>query len=426
MAAMSATETMTRPAEPDDRQATVRHQQFVTRLAQTGRLSAPGLLAAFRAVPRHRFLPDLPLNEVYQDRAIATKHCDGLLVSSSSQPTMMALMLAQLDVRPGQRVLEIGAGTGYNAALLAELVGQHGQVTTVEYDADLATAARDRLHHLGYDNIEVVAADGIHGYEAAAPFDRILLSVAADDLAPAWREQLQPQGWLVLPLILTAGLQLSVAFQGQGNVWRSRSLIPCSFMSLRGAAVGAIAAPAITAAPGCKLRTSQCLPLDTATLMAWLAAPEHCEPLGLWVTRTELVSGLRLWLALGDRRFGELLAEPGAAEPVLPPTLGAWGRSYGLVDHGGLAMLVRQALPSVPADAEAAAELVVVGVGPERAIATALADQVRAWHHSGRPTVSDWHVRAYPAPDACPSDPDTLVLARPWTHLCLSHSTSSV
>src|SRR5687767_10549210 len=95
--------------------------QLVTTLRERGLLRTPAIERAFGVVPRELFLPGVPLERVYQDDAIVTETEDGVGVSSSSQPAIMALMLAQLDVQPGLRVLEIGAGTGYNAALLREL-----------------------------------------------------------------------------------------------------------------------------------------------------------------------------------------------------------------------------------------------------------------------------------------------------------------
>src|SRR5215204_4057723 len=122
----------------------------------------------------------------------------GRPISSSSQPAIMAVMLDQLDVRPGQRVLEIGTGTGYNAALLAELVGGSGAVTTVDIDADLVEQAGRNLDAAGVGGVDVVRGDGSAGgvdvvrgdgsagWPDAAPYDRIILTAAARDLAPAW------------------------------------------------------------------------------------------------------------------------------------------------------------------------------------------------------------------------------------------------
>ena len=111
--------------------------------------------AAFRAVSRHLFLPDVGISDVYTDRAFPTKHAGGKPISSSSQPAIMAIMLEQLALEPRQRVLEIGAGTGYNAALIARIVGQGGHVVTIDIDEDLVMLARKHLAAAGFDRVDV-------------------------------------------------------------------------------------------------------------------------------------------------------------------------------------------------------------------------------------------------------------------------------
>ena len=115
--------------------------RLVDGMRDSGRLCSAAVEEAFRAVPRHLFLPGVPLARAYADEAVATQAVDGVTTSSASQPSMMAIMLAQLDLRPGHRVLEIGAGTGYNAALMARLVGPQGHVVSVDIDADLVDGA---------------------------------------------------------------------------------------------------------------------------------------------------------------------------------------------------------------------------------------------------------------------------------------------
>src|SRR5262245_20506986 len=112
---------------------------------------------------------------------------NGEVVSSSSQPEIMAIMLEQLDVRPGHRVLEIGAGTGYNAALLAHLVGGTGRVTAVDIDGDIVAAARVHLAAAGISGGQLVCADGWACVPEDGPYDRIVLTVGAHDISPAWR-----------------------------------------------------------------------------------------------------------------------------------------------------------------------------------------------------------------------------------------------
>jgi protein-L-isoaspartate(D-aspartate) O-methyltransferase len=216
-----------------DAALTTLQHNLVEGMKQNGALHDQQVEAAFRVVPRHLFLPHLPPEQAYRDQAIATKKIAGEWVSSSSQPAMMALMLQQLDLKPGQHILEIGAGTGYNAALMAALVGPTGRVTTVDIDDDIVAAARANLASAGYHNVEVVLGDGALGYEQNGPYDRVILTVGADDILPAWVEQLKPEGVLVLPLAIY-GLQKSVAFVHQGDHLASVSLFDCGFMRLRG------------------------------------------------------------------------------------------------------------------------------------------------------------------------------------------------
>ncbi len=134
--------------------------QMVDELVHTGSISAPHIEAAFRSTPRHLFLPDVEPELVYRDDAIAIKHGeDGLPISSSSQPAMMATMLEQLALSGGESVLEIGTGSGYNAALLGAIVGTSGRVRTLDID-DLVARAQQHLRSAGVTNVHAVAADG--------------------------------------------------------------------------------------------------------------------------------------------------------------------------------------------------------------------------------------------------------------------------
>src|SRR5580698_8697828 len=169
-------------------------------LAAKAQARDPRVAKALLEVPRHLFLPGVPLDEVYADEAIVTKRDEGgKPVSSSSQPALMAHMLDQLDLKPGHRVLEIGAGTGYNAALIAHVVGPDGLVVTVDLDEDLTEAAREHLAAAGYPKVVVHTGDGADGYQEQAPYDRIIATVALSDLPPAWLRQAGPGALIVLP-----------------------------------------------------------------------------------------------------------------------------------------------------------------------------------------------------------------------------------
>ncbi len=202
-----------------------------------GVLSSAGVEAAFLAVARERFLPealaDEGLKAVYRDDAIVTKRTgQGLPLSSSSQPSLMAKMLELLDVAPANRVLEIGAGTGYNAALLAHLTGPSGRVTSVDIDPDLARRARRSLRDAG-TRPTIVAGDGREGHPPNAPYDRIIATAGADQIPRAWLQQLNEGGRLVLPLRLDperGAIQLIPVLERRGNQLRSVGLTWGGFM----------------------------------------------------------------------------------------------------------------------------------------------------------------------------------------------------
>jgi protein-L-isoaspartate(D-aspartate) O-methyltransferase len=211
------------------------HQTMMSKLRDKGIFHSSDVEAAFAATPRHLFLPDTSLDVVYSDRAIGLKSdSGGLLISSSSQPTMMAIMLAQLQLKSGDNVLEIGTATGYNAAIMAHLVGDDGRVTSVEIEGDLARQAQRNLQTAQVSGVTVVHGDGAQGYAPRASYDHILATVGIWDVPPAWLNQLKPRGTLVAPLILN-GIQVSASFRAQPDgTYLSHDNRPCSFVYMRG------------------------------------------------------------------------------------------------------------------------------------------------------------------------------------------------
>ncbi len=206
---------------------------LIDQLRLNDALHDPEVERAMRIVPRHLFLPDFPPRDAYADVAVPTRWEGNLAVSSASQPAMVAIMLEQLAVARGMRVLEIGAGTGYNAALLAELVGPTGRVTTLDIDLDIVEDAVQHLTSAGYTHVDAIATDGAAGWPRGAPYDRIILTVGTSDITPAWFAQLADGGIIVLPLWL-GGAEASIAFRKRGDVLESESLALCGFMRMRG------------------------------------------------------------------------------------------------------------------------------------------------------------------------------------------------
>lgn len=215
--------------------------KMIASMRKEGALATPGVETAFSIVPRHLFLPNLPLEEVYTDKAIGIQHDEqGLLTSSSSQPTMMAIMLNQLRLKSGDNVLEIGTATGYNAAIMKHIVGDNGHVTTIEIDGDLAKQAKNNLQRSQIDGVNVVHADGALGYSPRAAYDRIVSTVGVWDIPNTWLNQLKPKGSLVVPVVLD-GIQVSATFFPQADgTFLSVDNRPCAFVYLRGQYAGPI------------------------------------------------------------------------------------------------------------------------------------------------------------------------------------------
>ncbi|HVF12402.1 MAG TPA: methyltransferase domain-containing protein [Actinomycetota bacterium] len=159
----------------------------------------------------------------------------GVPISSSSQPSIMATMLDELRLAPGLNVLEVGAGTGYNAALISKIVGPKGRVTTVDLDPDIVKRAKGALSRNG-TTAKVVLGDGREGWLERSPFDRIIVTASSFGVPRAWIEQLSEGGLLTLPMRLSDRVfwpQVVVTFVREGDQLRSVSAVPGGFMALR-------------------------------------------------------------------------------------------------------------------------------------------------------------------------------------------------
>lgn len=168
-----------------------RHHMVKTTIKERG-ISDPRVLAAMQAVPRHRFVPDNLLTAAYADQPLPIG--EGQTIS---QPYVVALMTEILGLTRNQRVLEIGTGSGYQAAVLAEVVSP---VYTIEIKKKLYDRASKTLKLLGYDNVNIRHSDGYFGWPEAAPFDAIMITAAIDHIPPPLLKQLKDGGRLTLPL----------------------------------------------------------------------------------------------------------------------------------------------------------------------------------------------------------------------------------
>jgi protein-L-isoaspartate(D-aspartate) O-methyltransferase len=183
------------------------------------------VLQAMFEVPRHEFVPMGAIAAAYDDRPLAIGQSETI-----SQPYIVAAMTEAARVEPGARALEIGTGSGYQAAILAHL---GAKVYTMERNFDLAEVARARLARLGYTTVEVIWGDGSEGYPAAAPYDIILVTAAAPQVPKTLKDQLADGGRLIIPVGDLQHQDLHLVVR-QGNEFSTQLLDPCLFVPLIG------------------------------------------------------------------------------------------------------------------------------------------------------------------------------------------------
>jgi protein-L-isoaspartate(D-aspartate) O-methyltransferase len=401
------------------------HRALVDALVRRGAITDSRVEAAFRAVPRHLFLPGAPLEEVYRDQAIPTKTIDGEAVSSSSQPEIMATMLEQLGLEPGLRVLEIGAGTGYNAALMAHVVGETGTLITMDIDDDIVDGARVHLDAAGLSRVRVVLGDGGLGYPADAPYDRIILTVGAWDVAPAWWAQLRPGGRLVLPLTV-GGSQKTVAFVRAGDHLVSASIKDCVFMRLRGAFAGPPTRVALGDTPDLHLYVRDPARIDPVAAYALFTGPPVDVPTGIHVIGHEVYGGLILWIALREPGFCWLEALGPTADmqpvPLLFALPGKFRSAAGVFDGASAGLCMRPPGDSVPASAEPeprSFELHIRSFGEDGDSGWRLLLHAQAWDGAGRPGAAGLRIRALPIDVGYTPTAQEQVVEKRWTRLVL-------
>ncbi|RZL90488.1 MAG: protein-L-isoaspartate(D-aspartate) O-methyltransferase [Variovorax sp.] len=178
-------------------------------------------------VPRHEFVPADQLVFAYQNRPLPIGHGQTI-----SQPYIVALMTDLARAEPGHKVLEVGTGSGYQAAVMAQLAGA---VYTIEIVEPLGLAATQRLQRLGYGNIEVRLGDGYHGWEEHAPFDAILVTAAASHVPPPLIRQLKPGGRMVIPVGAAFMVQqLMLVEKNSDGTVSTRQILPVAFVPLTG------------------------------------------------------------------------------------------------------------------------------------------------------------------------------------------------
>jgi protein-L-isoaspartate(D-aspartate) O-methyltransferase len=403
--------TMTASLSNEDRAGQLR-DALADHIKSFGTFQTPQVEAAFRTVPRHLFLPSASLDDAYSRNAVVTRRApDGTSLSSASSPKLVATMLEQLAVEPGQRVLEIGAATGFNAALLAELTAPGGIVVTIEIDADLAEQAAANLHRAGYPDVQVISGDGALGYEGGALYDRIIVTAEATDITDSWWGQLANDGRIVAPVRLHgSGLTRSLALRRTGpGTMTADSAQVCGFVPMRGASEEAGQRIRLHADAVLKVDAAD-LP-DSAALARVLDGPSAVRWTGIRVRHDDPAEHLDLWLATmlsrdTDAAFGRLSVTPQAREQGIADPAMRWA-GVGLYQGGTLAWITARPLD------ETTNELGIDVRGPDGAkLAETTLSLLAEWDRfrPAQPVITATRVHAQP-----PAPQDALRVACPAT-----------
>lgn len=187
----------------------------------------PRVMKAIATVPRHEFVPPEEESSAYENRPLPIGNGQTI-----SQPYIVAIMTDMLNLKPNSKVLELGTGSGYQAAILSELAGE---VYTIEIVEPLGLLAKERLQRLGYDNVTTKVGDGYYGWEEHAPFDAIIVTAAASHIPPPLIKQLKPGGRMVVPV--GSGFmaqQLLVVDKRADQKVVSRQILPVVFVPVTG------------------------------------------------------------------------------------------------------------------------------------------------------------------------------------------------
>lgn len=202
-----------------------RRERMVERQIAARGVADSATLAALSRVARHEFVPESYRSAAYDDRPLPIG-----LGQTISQPYIVGYMTELLRPRPGDRVLEVGTGSGYQAAVLAEITDS---VYTIEIFGELARTAEARLRRLGYANVRVRHGDGYFGWPEAAPFDAVIVTAAAGHIPPPLVEQLKPGGRMAIPVGSVHGVQtLILVEKGEDGTITTRNLLPVRFVPL--------------------------------------------------------------------------------------------------------------------------------------------------------------------------------------------------
>ncbi|MEJ8632422.1 methyltransferase, FxLD system [Streptomyces sp. MS2.AVA.5] len=373
---------------------------LVDTIRAAGHARTPAVETALRTVPRHQFVPEASLEKAYADAPVDIKHdTDGTSISCASQPRVVALMLDQFDAQPGDHILELGTGSGYNTALLAHLVGKRGQVTTLDVDDDLVEGARAHLDAAGVTNVQALTRDGAVGYATGAPYDRIIATVGAHGIPHAWLDQLATGGRLVTPQRLKGSVSRSIVYEERDGRWISLGSEMNTFMPLRrGSADDDRRVIPLSADGTVRLQAPAGQHVDANALAGVLEQPRTEEWTGMTVRAGESPEWMELYVSCTlPSGLVRMLFPPAAKGTLLSDD--PYPSSTAAVDNGAVTYLARRLSPQTTPEGCKLWEFGVMGHGPgSDKLAATVADAIRTWDRNYRGRQATFELLSLDAP----------------------------
>ncbi|MBS3781041.1 MAG: protein-L-isoaspartate O-methyltransferase [Candidatus Thermoplasmatota archaeon] len=206
-----------------------KRDNLIDNLIRKGYIESKSVEKAMRKVPRHKFVPKKVKSRAYVDSPQPIG--EGQTISA---PHMVAMMVEKLDIEEGQKVLEIGGGMGYHAAVIAEMIGEKGKVYSIEYVSNLAESAQKRIKDTGYHNVQIIQGDGSSGYEKRAPYHRISVACGAPSIPSPLIDQLVLEGKILIPIGSKFFQKLIKATKRKENKIEKENLGGVRFVPLKG------------------------------------------------------------------------------------------------------------------------------------------------------------------------------------------------
>ncbi|HEY1621259.1 MAG TPA: methyltransferase, FxLD system [Streptosporangiaceae bacterium] len=374
--------------------------------------SDPRVLAAIRAAPRHVFVPGAELADAYNpDLAVITKRgTAGTALSCASVPYLVAAMLGQLDVHDGHRVFEGGAGTGWNAALLATLAGPGGHVSTIDIDPEITAQAAANLERAGFPGVQVATGDAGRGVPENAPYDRAIITIGSLDIPPAWFRQLRPGGRLVVPLRWRGQTQSVALVLGEDGILRSDTVFLCGFVPMIGQDWER--STALDSRDLVRLYWDADQDISPGQLSGVLDEPKTSSDSGVTVGPEESLDPIWLRATATDPAVCRIAAEPAAVTSGLCiPVIRS--RTMALAEGDSIAYLAAQRLEAP----ERGARLGAIGHGPNGArLAERLCRHIDTWgaDRAAKPSITIY-------PDSAPQAAGAQVITREHCEMTVAY-----